>query len=203
MKQFDYGYHGDESCGTDFWCFITDILVDDRLVVMTEDGERCIVDPDRFTRLGSLSAFIISSAVDEESVSTGMNRVITSKTYRFHLVNNTFVSGPDLLSAYVRILQEVHAHTESAKPLVFHPSPAWYSGYVTLAKAVPSFNGGFTVGHTYFIYRGCLLNECGECYADRIESIAQLNEWDEDACVWEEELDFDSREKELYQAVAQ
>jgi len=199
MKQFDYGYHGDQSRGTDFWCFVTDILMDDKLVVMTEDGERFLLNQEQFTRLGSLCDYVNSIRINEESRGVGMGRVIYSRSYCFCTSFETSYTAPDLLTGYMQVLQYAHEYAEQNKPLLFHPSPAYLTTYVTLVNAVPTFNGGFTAGHTYYIYRGCLLNEAGECYADKITSVAELNDWDVDACFWKEEKDFEERTSELFQ----
>jgi len=43
------------------------------------------------------------------------------------------------------------------------------------------------------------MGEAGECYADKITSVAELNDWDVDACFWKEEKDFEERTSELFQ----
>lgn len=199
MKQFDFGYHGEPDLNTDFFCFVTDILVDGKLVVLSEEGERAIIGADQFTCKGNLKDYIASLTHESETHAVG-GKLYGFTTYAFETVFSTIHHTTSLLNGYLQVLTEIHENLLENAPLVFHPSPAFLSSYVTLVKCNKQPETAyFTVGHTYEIYRGCLLDENGECYADQISSVEQLNQWEDGDLLWREEHDYEQRNKEVFE----
>ena len=195
MRQFDYGYHGSPERGTDFWCFVTDVLVDGMLVVMTMEGDRLLIASNVFHHMGSLNDYIncVESIKIGEEIAYYAAETTLGTTYK----------ASTLLSLYSSILCDVFEYAVSTRTLTVHPSPEEFiTAYVTLyhISDYADLEGRFTKGHTYLIYRGCLLDEYGECYADQIRSVDDLNHWENNKCFWLEEPDFEEREKTYFKA---
>lgn len=193
MKRYDFGTYGDVSSGAGFYCFITDVLVDGKLVIMADDGGRSIIEEKDFKPIGTLDDYVHSIYHYKEECIVNGKSVTCNKIF-FETVFSAKNEVNSVLSGYYELLLEVVEKNSDtiAAFVVFHPSPDHLTTYVTLTELnVPTNGIQFTLGHTYQIYRGCLLDENGACYADQIHSVDELNLWEEGDAHWVETESYD------------
>lgn len=188
MEIMDYGFHGDYKTNTQFWCYITDILHDGTLVVRSEGNNRVILESCFFNRQGNLRDHIHGFT---ERKTDGV--ISFCGTYSINGYLHTIGSGcTGAVDFYLKILADCKAEYErkNKAPTIFCHVPAFLTSYVTLVSIEdPAFftgMGAFTVGVTYPIINGILVDENGECCADQITSVDDLNTRDKGVCTWEE-----------------
>ena len=192
MKRYDFGTYGDVSSGAGFYCFITDVLVDGKLVIMADDGGRSIIEEKDFKPIGTLDDYVRSIYHYKEGCVVNGKPVTYDKIF-FETTFSAKNEVNSVLSGYYELLLEVvEKITDTiAALIVFHPTPDHLTTYVTLTKVNDLKDAKFTLGHTYQIYRGCLLDENGMCYADQIHSVDELNLWEEGDALWTETESYD------------